>query len=156
NAGTSFSNDYGNSFSPSSVATAFGGGDPTLATGASGRFYRGGINFPPAGCADAVDIDATKTGAAFGFAGNAVLCPPRGNICLPDQPQMAADAVHATSTGDQLYVVWRNFLKPWYDQTVSTCNAIISGDHTPLIACSSNSGATWGSTKPVGFGDWGR
>jgi hypothetical protein len=156
NGGTSFSGNYGVSFAASTVTSGFNGGDPTLATGESGRFYLGGINTTAAGCANPVDVDTSRTGATFAFAGNAAFCPMTGSICFPDQPQMAADTRNSTPTGDQLYVVWRNFPNPWWNFLNKRCTGITQGSPTPTISCSTNDGTTWGSQTAVGSGDWGR
>ncbi len=156
NGGTSFSGNYGVSFAASTVTSGFSGGDPTLATGTSGRFYLGGINTTAAGCANPVDVDTSRTGAAFAFAGNAAFCPMTGSICFPDQPQMAADTRNSTPTGDQLYVVWRNFPNPWWNILNKRCTGITQGSPTPTISCSANDGTTWGHQTAVGSGDWGR
>jgi hypothetical protein len=166
NKGTSFSTNYGASFSASTVAPGFNGGDPTLGTGASGQFYLGGLLTNSTSCSAAVDVDTSKTGATFSFAGNAAFCPMTGSICSPDQPQMAVDAVNGTPSGDQLYVVWRNYTGSGSTCLVSsglvpcssssTCTQIVSGHPTPTLSCSSNNGATWSTPQAVGSGDRGR
>jgi hypothetical protein len=155
NAGTSFSNNYAESFATSSTPV-FGGGDPTLATGASGRFYLGGINVTSAACLNPVAVNNAGNGATFSLAGNAAFCPMSGAICFPDQPQMAADSKNITATGDQLYVVWRNFPRPWWWLSDGLCSQITNGSPTPTISCSSGNGATWGHQTAVGSGDIGR
>ncbi len=155
NSGGSFSNNYGDSFSASTLNAPFSSGDPTLGTGVSGQFYFGGINLSGTGCAIQVDVDTTKTGATFNLAGNAAFSPIRGNIFFPDQPQMAVDGKNAAGGSDQLYVVWRNFTKEWWS-SASTCTGINSGSPTPTISCSTNNGSTWGHQTAVGSGDLGR
>jgi len=150
-----FSTNYGDSFAASTVNFGFTSGDPTLATGASGRIYLSGVNLTPTGCAVPVDVDNSGTGATFNLAGNAALSPLTGSIFFPDQPQMAADARNLSPMGDQVYVVWRNFTRP-FGSSVTTCNAITWGDHSPTISCSSDNGATWGHQTTVGSGDPGR
>jgi len=155
NGGTSFSSNYGDSFG-ASVTPAFSGGDPTLATGASGRFYLGGINVTAAGCASPVAVN-TGNGAAFALAGNAAFCPITGSLCFPDQPQMAADGKNSTATGDQLYVVWRDMAKAWW-KSYSRCSDFIAlgGFPSPTISCSSNNATSFGHQTVVGSGDIGR
>ncbi len=156
NGGTAFSGDYAGSFTAGSTTPGFSGGDPTLATGASGKFYFGGINVTSTACTDAVESDSSGTGSTFGLAGAAAFCPMTGAICFPDQPQMAADAKNAAPGGsDQLYVVWRDFPAPWW-QIGGTCSGVSTGSPTPTISCSTNSGAAWGHQQAVGSGDWGR
>jgi len=149
NNGTSFSNDYADSFGASKVPAGINKGDPVLGTGASGQFYLGGMSFNAAGCDDVVAVDTAKTGANFAFQGNAVHCPITGAICVPDQPQMAVDSQNATPTGDQLYMVWRNFP----DDGSKQCSLIGSGNPTPTIACSVDGGQTWQNQTAVGTGD---
>ncbi len=153
NSGTSHSNDYGGSFA-ASTTPAFSLGDPGVAVGASGRFYRSGIDVTSAGCANPVAVNSGD-GVAFSFAGNAFLCAPTGIACFPDQPQIAADSMNSTATGDQIYVVTRRFDTPWYGPAVG-CSMNTANSNTPVITCSSNNGATWGIQRAVGSGDFGR
>jgi hypothetical protein len=111
NGGTAFSSNYGDSFSPSSTFT-FNEGDPTLARGASGRFYLSGINITASACTNPVAVNASGNGALFALTGMAASCPTTGSSCFPDQPQMAADGINSSATGDQLYIVRREF-SPW-------------------------------------------
>jgi hypothetical protein len=149
NGGTSFSVDYADSFTASTVNVAFPNGDPTLGVGASGNFYLGGMSLQPTGCTVPVAVDVIGTGQTFNFAGNAASCPGTGAICQADQPQMAVDSRNRAAGGDQLYMAWRNFP----GNGAATCNAIGSGIPTPTLACSSNSGQTWGNTTALTGGD---
>ena len=153
NQGVSFSTDYGNSFRASQLDQELFS-DPTLATGASGQFYLGAVNLTSAGCADQVDINRLKNGAFFSFAGNAALCPPSGFTCLPDQPQMAADTKNSAPTGDQLYMVWRQFSGIGFGSIA--CVDLALGFVNPAISCSSDNAATWGHRTAIGSGDVGR
>lgn len=152
------SNDGGQTF-PFSGFVPFGGGDPSLAFGVSGRFYYAGIR---GGC-QAADVAgpfgytctgiavSANNGQTFPNVFNAVVCPngnPNNpplpgdppnpaNRCFPDQEHIAADRVNAAPGGDQVYSTWRNF-----DAT----------DQDPGLVCSQNSGQTWTAPFNVGAG----
>lgn len=128
-------------------------GDPSVGVGWTGSFYLSTIGFPASGCADSV-ARSVNGGATFKFAGHAVLCPATGKGgCLPDQEQMAVDRFNEAGGSDQLYMVWRNFPSPGGG---TTCSAILSGNPTPTLSCSDDSGTTWQHQTLVGTGDRGR
>jgi hypothetical protein len=158
NSGNSLSTDGGLTYTPN-PAIPWGfrvDGDPSVGVGVSGNFYFSTIGIPkassPAPCTDSVAV--SLDGQSFTFVGNAVSCKfAAGNNCFPDQEQMAVDRKNATSGGkDQLYMVWRNFPP----QGNATCINITTGNPTPTLSCSKNSGQTWGSQTAVGSGDVGR
>jgi hypothetical protein len=161
NSGSSFSSNFADSFSASTVNSPINKGDLTLGTGASGNFYLAGIAFTGAGCSDAVTVSTDK-GKTFNLQGNAASCPLTGvplngfpllsNLtCMPDQEQMAVDSRNkAPGGGDQLYMVWRNFTGQ------APCTGIKTGNPTPTISCSTDSGKTWTNQTAVGSGDHGR
>jgi hypothetical protein len=145
NGGTSFSNDFGDSFSHSTVHAALNNGDPAVGTGASGNLYLAGLSILPSGCFATVAVDTTQTGKTFNFQGNAVSCPSSSN-CLPDQPQMAVDRKNSTPGGDQLYIAFRNLSQP-------QCTTVHPSNETPTITCSVDSGKTWQNQTVAGSGD---
>jgi hypothetical protein len=165
NSGTSFSGDFGASFNRSNVAIPFDSdGDPTVGTGASGTFYQGFVGYPDGsnaaggvnGCAASV-VASTDNGQNFNFVGHAAFCPLTGMaICFPDQPQMAVDSRNATPSGDQLYMVWRNFPNPGNLGNAGQCKQINRGGPTPTVSCSVDGGRTWQHKTAVGMGDLGR
>ena len=130
NGGTSYSNDYGDTFKSSTVNAGFTSGDPMLRTGRAGNIYLGGINIGTTGCFDSVDV-STDNGKTFNFQGNAAVCPYTGSICIPDQPQMAGDSFNKTPSGDQVYVIWRNF----GPDGSANCAAVSSGFPLPFMSC---------------------
>jgi hypothetical protein len=159
NSGWSRSHDGGVSFT-------FGGptpgtfprdGDPSLAVGQSGNIYYAFIGFPDGsagaggvtGCTDSV-ARSTDGGATFPFLSHAVFCPfTSSSLCFPDQEHIGADRVNAP-TGDQLYVVWRQFSPAG---SPANCGQIGSGFVTPSIVCSSDGGANWSAPTAIGAGD---
>ena len=154
NSGTSVSNDYGGSFA-ATITPSFSLGDPTLGTGASGFFYRAGIDVNSTGCNLPVAISSSPSGGPFTFTGNAFSCSLMGYACFPDQPQMAADFRNSSLDGDQLYVVFRRFDSNWAFGG-GGCNGIVLNSNIPVIACSTNNGVTWATQNTVGSGDFGR
>lgn len=102
---------------------------------------------PSFGCSVPVARSTDNSGKTFTFTGTAKLCPIGANTCLPDQEQMAVDRTNSSSSGDQLYVVWRNFPAP---SGVTQCLNIFGGRPAPIISCSKDSGQTWGNQTPVG------
>jgi len=167
NSGIFVSSDFGDTFNAAKTPSAKNpipfpnGGDPTLGTGANGAFYLGFVGFPdgtPAaggvtGCADSV-MASTDNGRNFKFVGHAALCPLTGNICLPDSPQMAVDDRNSTQSGDQLYMVWRNFPRSGVSQCTDMGGKY--GYPTPTISCSVDGGHNWQYQATVGNGDFGR
>jgi hypothetical protein len=155
NGGVSYSNDRGGRFQPSSIF--FGPNDATLARGASGDFYLGVIANPSgtgaqglvSGCTNAVSQSADK-GVSFVLQGYSVVCPTSGaNVCFPDQPHIAADAVNKASGKDQIYAVWRNFTP--LAGPAKNCNNF-KGGTTASISCSKDNGATWTTTLAINSG----
>jgi hypothetical protein len=129
-------------------------GDPSVGVGASGDFYVATLGLPSNGCS--VAVARSTDGKTFTVAGNAALCTNGANTCFPDQEQMAVDRTTSISSGDQLYMVWRNFPPP---NGVTLCNQVSSnpgGFPTPTISCSIDSGMTWANQTAVGTGDVGR
>ncbi len=152
NSGLSSSNDSGTTFHAGNVGI-FPLSDPSLAVGASGNFYLSVIASPdgtPAqggvtGCANAVS--SSPTGAQFAFAGHSTVCALSPGTCFPDQEHIGADATNVAGTGgDQLYVVWRNFVPA---TPVMTCGGIAIGVITATIVCSQDSGKTWSNPAVV-------
>lgn len=160
NSALSFSSDGGVTFVPGNPGT-FGLSDPTLARGASGNFYLGGIAFPSGftppgsttsftGCANTVKL-STDGGANFAPVGFSAFCTTSGSLCFPDQPHIAADTVNASPSGqDQLYAVWRNFTPTPCIDCPPSCNALTTSPawQTSVLACSQDGGATW-TSPPV-------
>jgi hypothetical protein len=136
-------------------------GDPSLALGASPTFYYGFLGNPDGsagakgatGCSVSLAA-STDTGNTFVLRSHAVLCQDGTNACGPDQEHIAADRLHGTSSGDQVYVVWRNFLPDTQSKT-QKCDAI-SGSPTPSIVCSKDGGNTWSNSQGIGSGDFPR
>jgi hypothetical protein len=145
NPGTVHSTDGGLTYVAATTPTTFPrDGDPSLAVGASGNFYYSFIGFPngtPAalnvtGTSDSLAV-STDGGATFNLVSHAVLCTAAAG-CFPDQEHIAADRVNTgAGGGDQIYLVYRNFLV----------------GVTPTIVCSSDSGATWPISQAIGAGD---
>jgi len=110
------------------------GGDSSLAFGKSGTFYEGTIF----GRSSALNVLAPNS-LAFAFRSNAFTCPTTGpNQCqfagavIPDQEHIGADRFNATSTGDQVYFVWR----------------MGGGGSSRFgIACSTNNGIAFGTPQ---------
>jgi hypothetical protein len=161
NNGNAISSDGGVSYNPSALPPfpfcTPGGppctqGDPSVGVGKSGKFYFAILGLPTNGCS-AVVSSSTDNGKTFTVGGNAALCTNGAKTCFPDQEQMAADGTNSTSSGDQIYVVWRNFPAP---NGVTQCNQIVNTNPTPTISCSTNSGMTWANQTAVGTGDVGR
>lgn len=122
----SFSIDGGASFSLSTVHGIPAGidGDGTVAWGQSGNYYFGMLMSNQTGI---VAFRSTDQGATFNKLGRAV--DRTGTSHAVDQPHLAADRWNLSASGDdQVYV---------------------SFDETPnwngRVACSSDSGATWGA-----------
>lgn len=160
NSGTSFSIDSGGTFQSSdTTAIPFSRGDPTVGIGANGTFYLGVMGFLPTsnpasgnvtGCTDSV-ASSTDQGKTFSFAGHAAVCSLTGDsMCKADQPQMAVDQHNSTASGDQLYMVWRNFPA---SAGAAQCNNIGPGPVTPTIACSVDGGQNWINQSVIGTGD---
>jgi hypothetical protein len=110
------------------------GGDSSVAFGKSGTFYEGTVF----GRSSALNVLGPNS-PAFVFRTNAFTCPASGpnqcqftNPTLPDQEHIGADRFNATSTGDQVYFVWRMGG---------------SGSGRFGIACSTNSGTAFGSPQ---------
>src|SRR5262249_55307058 len=150
--GVIFSADGGATFSPSAQATLAMSSDPTLARGASGSFYLGGIAFPTgqlgfSGCVDLVSR-STDGGKNFALKGFSARCSAKGDTCAPDQPHIAADAVHSSATNqDQIYAVWRHFTPTPCISCPPPCSSSktfnFPGWQTSLMACSQNNGGSW-------------
>ncbi|MBI4518128.1 MAG: hypothetical protein HY699_20185 [Deltaproteobacteria bacterium] len=167
NPGYSFSTNGGATFTPVAGGTPANfprDGDPSLAVGASGRFYYGFIGFPngtPAaggvtGCSTGISSATPPALGAFAFLNHAVLCPQSGaGLCFPDQEHIAADSQNAAAGGgDRVYSVWRNFTPA--GPPPATCGGIGSGFVTPSIVCSSNGGAAWTAPAAIAAGDFPR
>jgi hypothetical protein len=151
---TFFSTDAGLTFGSSTVSLppGFGNrGDPSVALGASGRFYLSFLGMPSAGgCTATVAVSPPASGASFSFVGNAALCPGAGDPkCFPDQEHIAADPNPSTTGTDQLYVVWRHFT-PWFN---SNCPTSQLHHPFPTISCSLDGGASWRPPVPITAGD---
>lgn len=161
NSSLVFSSTGGAAFAPGTTGL-FGLNDPTLARGASGAFYLGGIAFPTAislpatappftGCANSISVSSPASGGAvFNTVGFSARCPTAGSICLPDQPHIGADSVNASPGGqDQLYAVWRNFTPTPCIACPPTCNSLVTSPawQTSMLSCSQNAGLTW--TNPA-------
>lgn len=164
NSGYSNSTDGGGSF------TARGGlsvsfprdGDPSLAFGQSGAFYQSFIGFPNggpgsggvSGCTDSLTV-STDNGVTFPFRSHAVVCPNTGSVCFPDQEHIGADRLNAGTSGDQVYLTWRNFTPVG---AATSCSPSTWGGNTvaPRIVCSTDGGNTWPTTASVGSGDYPR
>ena len=137
----SFSNNGGSNFNPSSIS--FSGapsldGDCTLAWGQSGNFYIGWLGSGSAHAPFTISVfRSTNNGANFSFLANAVdRTVPQINV---DQPHVAADRWNASSSSqDRVYVAWHE-----------------TGSFVSRVACSSNSGATWGSPVAASSGNFG-
>ena len=151
---TFFSTDAGTTFGSSvvSLPPGFGNnGDPSIALGASGRFYLSFLGMPSAGgCTATVAVSPPGSGASFSFVGNAALCPGSGDPkCFPDQEHIAADPNPSSTGTDQLYVVWRHFTG-WFGGNCPTSNL----HHPfPTISCSLDGGASWRPPVPIAGGD---
>jgi hypothetical protein len=163
NGGFGVSHDGGQTF-PSGGPTPGSfphDGDPSLAIGASPTFYYGFLGNPDGsagakgatGCSVSL-ATSTVTGNSFALRSHAVLCHDGSNACGPDQEHIAADRIHGTSSGDQVYVVWRNFV-PDNQSKTQKCDAI-SGSATPSIVCSKDGGNTWSNSQSIGSGDFPR
>ncbi len=150
------SSDGGKTF-PTSGTVAAGpsagaNGDPSIAFGASGAFYYAFIGFPAtvAGnnrCSTAM-TRSIDNGQTFAFVADATTCTDNtGNACFPDQEHIAADRFNLSAVnGDQVYSTWRNFSGGGCGGTgVATAGPVI-----PTLVCSSDSGATWPTTRAVG------
>jgi hypothetical protein len=162
------SQDGGRHFTGRTLNLLFGtNGDPSLATGASGDFYFTQIGFPTGqaaalganGCTNPVSA-SEDGGERFALRGHAIICPRTGTgMCFPDQPQIAADPVARSPEGDQLYVVWRQFV-PTRGTTPVRCDDMNQSGPVPVqLACSADSGASWSTpATAVGSGsaDFGR
>jgi hypothetical protein len=151
---TFFSTDAGLTFRSSAVMLppGFGNnGDPSIALGASGRFYLSFLGMPSAGgCTATVAVSPPASGSSFSFVGNAALCPGSGDPkCFPDQEHIAADPNPSTTRTDQLYVVWRHFT-PWFN---SNCPTSQLHYPFPTISCSLDGGASWRPPVPITAGD---
>jgi hypothetical protein len=123
----SFSRNSGQSFQESRIDgwVVQPNGDPSTAVGASGRFFYSWMDGERQ-IRIAVSQDDLAT---FQSAGVAASCSATG--CITDQPHIAADRSHLSSSGgDRLYVVWRDFK---------------SDNVSPVsrITCSTDSGRTW-------------
>ncbi|HYI13624.1 MAG TPA: hypothetical protein VEK57_31575 [Thermoanaerobaculia bacterium] len=151
NRGFSFSNDSGETFADGGGTPqpdCCSSGDPSVAWGASGRFYYAFIGLPngsdawdgTAGCSTAISV-STNRGRNFNWLSNATLCP-RGapGLCFPDQEHIAADRVNsAPGGGDQVYSVWRNFVPTGGP---AACD-LFSGVPAAAIVCSQDSASSW-------------
>jgi hypothetical protein len=170
NDGLWFSTDGGGTYNLSAPITwGFSvDGDPSVGVGKSGNFYystigMAGLPAPPAACTDVVAVSQdggnnfTPTGSGAGNAtGAAAFCAASGtSACFPDQEQMAVDRNFASPSGDQLYMVWRNF-RPTPGSTSNRCDALGPAPVTPMISCSMDGGKTWVNQTAVGTGDFGR
>jgi hypothetical protein len=169
NSGMWFSVDGGATYSPSAnIPWVFNvDGDPSVGVGQSGNFYyatigMAGLAAPPAACTNVVAVSQdggnnfTPTGPATSNAtGAAAFCAATGNsACFPDQEQMAVDRNFVATSGDQLYMVWRNF-RPTPGSTSNRCE-LAGGPLNPMISCSMDGGKTWIHQTSVGTGDIGR
>ncbi|MGH9745627.1 MAG: hypothetical protein ACRD59_05890 [Candidatus Acidiferrales bacterium] len=163
NGGFSFSNDGGQTFTNGGAIPASfpHDGDPSMAIGATPTFYLAFLGNPDgsagannvSGCSVSLAI-SSDTGNTFTFRNHAVLCPNGMNACGPDQEHIAADRLHGTHTGDQLYAVWRNF-SPTNPSSTAMCSKI-DGFASPSIVCSTNSGTNWTQPRSLGSGDFPR
>ncbi|HEY6351860.1 MAG TPA: hypothetical protein VI636_20885 [Candidatus Angelobacter sp.] len=138
----SYSNNGGSSFTASNVSFAGApalDGDCTLAWGQSGNFYIGWLGSGAAHAPEWISLfRSTNNGANFNFVTNAVnrSAPPAINV---DQPHIAADRWNASaSSQDRVYVAWHE-----------------TGSFVSRVACSSDSGATWGAPVAASSGNFG-
>jgi hypothetical protein len=162
------SQDGGVTYSPlAAVPAPATSGDPSATFGKSGNFYISALGTAPgppfpggpvAGCTQSVFV-STNQGTSFAFAGNAALCPvvppPGGGVCKPDQPFLAADSINAAPGGDEVYAVWRMMFPFTVFGSPGTCIAFTGPAFAeiPLLACSTNSAATWRLPLVIGSGD---
>ena len=156
-ARTSFSDDGGLTFKdspdpalPAMLTLAGNHGDPSIAIGASGRFYVAFLSTPGGACASSVLNSAPNSGANFTFVSNAVVCPLVGGPqCFPDQEHIAAAPKLSFTGNDQIYMVYRNFTGVFGGNCPSS-NLNYPG---PWITCSADNGKTWLPPSPVDAGD---
>jgi hypothetical protein len=150
------SSDGGKTFPTSGTVAAGPGaganGDPSIAFGASGNFYYAFIGFPAAvagnnRCSTAM-TRSTDNGQTFTFVADATVCTDNGgNACFPDQEHIAADRFNLSNVGgDLVYSTWRNFSGGGCGGT----GQATGGPVIPTLVCSSDSGATWPTTRQVG------
>lgn len=138
----SYSNNGGSSFNASNVNfTGAPGldGDCTLAWGQSGNFYIGRLgNATLTQAPEWIGLfRSTDKGANFSYVTKAV-DRSTGTITNVDQPHVAADRWNASSSHqDRVYVVWHE-----------------TGSFVARVACSSNSGTTWGAPVPAHSGNF--
>ncbi|HTM43735.1 MAG TPA: hypothetical protein VL137_02200, partial [Polyangiaceae bacterium] len=131
-----------------------GGGDPSVAVGASGTFYVASIAQPPGGpgplpnpaCGSMIYAStANASGDITGFSFQAIAAASQ--TLFADQEHLAADPINsAPGGGDLLYSVYRQF---------NSCTNPISGQG-PFITCSADSGLTWATPVAIGTGDFPR
>jgi hypothetical protein len=117
-------------------------GDGAVTFGRSGTFYAATIGL---GTVRIYALPPTA-GATFTFRANAFTCPPTsgplpcgyasGSTPIPDQEHIAADRFNASAGGgDRVYAVWRHSNQKYG------------------IACSNDSGTTWGPSLVRNSGD---
>lgn len=156
-ATTLFSDDGGLTFQgspppalPAMLTMSGNNGDPSIAIGASGRFYVAFLSTPGGACASSVLNSAPNSGANFTFVSNAVLCPLSGNPqCFPDQEHIAAAPNPSFTGNDQIYMVYRNFTGVFG----GNCPLSNYNNPGPWITCSADNGKTWLPPAPVDAGD---
>lgn len=139
---TAYSNNGGQSFNASVVSWTGVppgiDGDCTVTWGPSGNFYEGRLasNGANQWIAVAKSVDG---GAHFNYLALAVNRsngqPGATNV---DQPHITADRWNTSAGNDQLYVAWHE-----------------TGNFVARVACSSNSGANWGTPVDANSGSLG-
>jgi hypothetical protein len=164
NSGYSYSHDAGQTFTRGGPTPASfpHDGDPSLALGATPTFYYAFLGRPDGsaaannvtGCSVSVAVSA-DTGNTFTFRNHAVFCANGKSTCGPDQEHLAADHLNAAKTGDQLYVVWRNFT-PAQAASTLVCTNLGANYVAPSIVCSVDGGQNWTAPKSLGTGDFPR
>ncbi|HUK19295.1 MAG TPA: hypothetical protein VLW65_22895 [Bryobacteraceae bacterium] len=136
-----YSNNGGGSFSASTVngsgVPAGLDGDCTVAWGFSGNFYLGQLGSDFVALYQSNNSGGHNFGQTFNYLALAVDRRSAGiNV---DQPHVAADRWSASaSSHDRVYVSWQE-----------------TGSFVSRVACSSDSGATWGSPVDANSGSFG-
>ena len=156
---TSFSNDYGDSFTASSTSSVgVTDGDPVVGTGASGQFYLGGLDLRGTTCADVVGVDTARRPApssrSRGMRSLVRSTLPPAFPTSRSWPWTLATPL-PLATSSTWYATLLLISAPQKCNLITPSTTLAIGA-TPTISCSVDSGKTWQNQTAVGSGDRGR